>query len=82
MIMKKAIYIPTYNRPQAVNELFVRYGDVYKTYGYDIYIVDSSPDNDTYVMIKEYINGNNVFYKRVSADIHSNLKVSLNRRIF
>lgn len=71
--MKKTIYIPTYNRPEAVNELFIRYLEAFKNLGFDVFVVDSSTDDETLSVVGKY--KDQVVYERVPSEIHSNSKV-------
>jgi len=76
--MKKAICIPTYNRPEAINELILRYGKTFKNLDYDIYIFDSSTTDKTSDIVKEHINNmDHLYYVRINSDVHSNMKVYL-----
>ena len=74
--MKTEICIPTYKRPEAINELLQRYLDIYTRMGFDIHIYDSSDDNDTKVVLEKYSKVNsNLYYHKVDPQIHSNMKV-------
>lgn len=72
--MRKAVYIPTYNRPEAVDELFVRYLDAYENLGFDVFVVDSSTDDRALSVVDKY-KDHHVGYIRVPSEIHSNSKV-------
>lgn len=76
--MRKAICIPTYNRPEAINELLTRCLYIYCKLGYDLYIYDSSTNEDTKEVVDQYIkDAEGLFYLRVDSKIHSNMKVYL-----
>lgn len=77
---KLAVCIPTYERPLVINDFLCRCGKLYMSYGIDIYIYDSSKNNDTYSVFKEWIECNqkfkdNIFYQKVDSAIHANSKV-------
>lgn len=73
--MKKQICIPTYNRPEAVDELLLRYRAIYKELGFNIHIYDSSDNNKTSIVVNKYAAYDGVFYHQMDSDIHSNMKV-------
>lgn len=73
--MKKEICIPTYKRPEAINELFLRYLDIYTNMGFDIHIYDSSDDVDTKEVFDKYSDNDRLFYHAVDPKVHSNMKV-------
>ena len=76
--MKKAICIPTYNRPEAIDELLLRYKDLYQELNYDLYIYDSSTNDHTYEVASRYMDeSETIFYTRVDSSVHSNMKVYL-----
>lgn len=71
-----AICIPTYERSEVVNELIRDYISLYKSKGYDLYIYDSSPDNKTELVVKKWAEeNNNLYYIKMPAELHSNMKV-------
>lgn len=71
-----ALCIPTYNRPEVIEELLVRYHKTMANIGYDLFIYDSSENEDTQRIVEKYSQINDhVFYKGMSSDIHSNKKV-------
>lgn len=71
-----AICVPIYNQPEMLREMFVRCLSNYEDFGIDIYIYDSSSDNETENVIQEYrADYRNLYYKHLSADICSNIKV-------
>ena len=71
-----AICVPIYNQPEMLREMFVRCLSNYEDFGIDIYIYDSSSDNETENVIREYrADYRNLYYKHLSADICSNIKV-------
>lgn len=73
--MKKQICIPTYNRPDAIDELLSRYSALYKELGFDIHIFDSSDNDWTSIAVGNYAAYGGVFYHRMDSKIHSNRKV-------
>lgn len=71
-----AICIPTYNQPEMIREMFIRCIGMYNESGIDVYIYDSSPDNETESIASEYqADYKNIYYSHLPADTHSNLKV-------
>lgn len=73
--MKKQICIPTYNRPDAVDELLLRYRGIYRELGFDVHIYDSSDNDQTSVIVNKCAVIDGVFYHRMDSRIHSNMKV-------
>lgn len=75
LILKRlALCIPTYKRPQVVEDFLKTCATYYLDAGIDIYYYDSSSDSDTEKIINKYKN-DNLYYIRMSADIPSNMKV-------
>lgn len=75
--MKKiVICVPTYNRPEVIEELLLRCGELFAKYNYDLKIFDSSTDDKT-KKVCESMKGrfNDISYHRFDSDLHSNLKV-------
>ena len=71
-----SICIPTFKQPGMVQEMLVRCLDIYYKKEIDIYIYDSSPDDETELIVLQYEEKyTNIFYKHLPADIHSNIKV-------
>lgn len=71
-----AIYVPTYNRPEIIEELLYQYMDIYMRMEIDIYIFDSSTNYQTENVVKEYMNKYvGLYYEKISSIIHSNKKV-------
>lgn len=62
-----AFCIATYRHADIINEVFGIYAELYKKYGIDIYVYDSSEDDDTARVVKEYQNlgCDNIFYIRI-----------------
>ena len=74
--MKVEICIPTYKRPEAINELLQRYLDIYTKMGFDIHIYDSSDEVTTKAIVKEYsLSNRKLYYHMVDPRVHSNMKV-------
>ena len=73
--MRKIICIPTYNRPEVIEELLIRYQKTYDRLGYDIAIYDSSDNNATENIVRNYQYKYNLSYFRIDTDVHSNAKV-------
>ena len=74
--MKAEICIPTYKRPEAINELLQRYLGIFTRMGFDMHIFDSSDDSETKEVFDGYSGGNrNLFYHKIDPQIHSNMKV-------
>lgn len=70
------ICIPTFNQPDRIREMFLRCIDMYREFDIDIYIMDSSPGNETEKIAEEYQGiCKNILYQRFSPDTHSNIKV-------
>lgn len=73
---KLAVCIPTYNRPEVMDEFFETAVHRYLDYGFDIYIYDSSEGKQTEVVLEKWKQCyKRVHYVRVSSKIHSNRKV-------
>ncbi len=70
-----AVCIPTYNRAIIVEELLERILQQYTEFGWDIYIYDSSENDDTEIVVEKYSHFKNLFYNRIDSSVHSNLKV-------
>ena len=71
-----AICIPTYNRPEVIDELLIRCLNVYLEYQYDLYIFDSSENNETERIINSFRqNFANLNYYRMDSKMHSGEKV-------
>lgn len=70
-----AVAIPTYNSSKIVDEMLEHQFCIFKAYRIDVYIYDSSTNNDTYILIKNKWNYENVFYKKFTSNINSNTKV-------
>lgn len=77
---KLAVCIPTFERSLVINDFLYRCVKLYISKGIDVYIYDSSVNNDTYSVCDEWITSNpsyknNFFYQRVDSSIHANAKV-------
>lgn len=72
---KIAICIPTYNRSSVIEELLIRCGKYIAESGYDLYIFDSSENDDTEEICKKYKDKYVFNYRRINSSIHSNMKV-------
>jgi len=71
-----AVFIPTYNRAMVIKELLEKYLPIYIKFGIDLYIYDSSEDNDTQRVANHFQSDfNNLYYIRFPSDMHSNIKV-------
>jgi glycosyltransferase involved in cell wall biosynthesis len=71
-----SICIPTYKQPEMIREMLIRCLDIYYESGVDLYIYDSSPDDETESVVRQYKEQyKNLYYKHLPADIHSNIKV-------
>lgn len=74
--MKLAICIPTYQRPDFIDELLSNEISVYQKLAIDVYIIDSSNDDETREVVAQYKkNFTNIFYYKFPAYMHSNAKV-------
>ncbi|MDR1772933.1 MAG: hypothetical protein LBS02_20230 [Hungatella sp.] len=74
--IKIAVCIPTYDRSQIMKEFLESCSADYANFGIDIYIYDSSTNDETENMVmlwKERLNG--LYYIRVPSCIHANIKV-------
>lgn len=71
---KMAICIPTFNRPQVVLDTCTHIFDIVDIDFADIYIYDSSTDDETEKILKR-IKQNNFFYIRIDPSFHSSRKV-------
>ncbi len=74
MMKKIAICIPTFNRPNVVFDTCTKILDIIDNDLADIYIYDSSTDDETEKLLKG-IEQDNFFYKRIDPSIHSSKKV-------
>lgn len=76
MKMNLAICVPTYNRPNVVEELLVRYEVILDRYLIDLHVFDSSEGVATKNIVEkcEKLNGH-IFYNYMDSSVHSNLKV-------
>lgn len=74
---KLCVCIPTYNRCDAIRKVFDTELDIFRSYGIDMVICDSSDNQDVKVLVKKYIeNGaSHLFYKKYKSEIHPNEKV-------
>lgn len=70
-----AVCVPTYGRPEYIKELLDEMMTIYSKYGIDLYLCDSSEDDDTQKVVNLYLNNySNLYYNRVDSGIHSNKK--------
>lgn len=71
------ICIPTYKQPESIQKFLSKENDILKRHGVDLYVYDSSPDNQTLEIVTKYIKEGkeNLFYKRIDSNIPSNIKV-------
>lgn len=71
-----AICIPTFNRAAIIEETLLRTLEKYQQRDWDLFIYDSSTDNDTRSIVENYAKKfPGLFYKYIDSSIHSNLKV-------
>lgn len=70
-----AICIPTYKSALIINEYLDNSISVLSELEIDLYIYDSSPDDETFKVIKQYNSFSNLYYIRLPESIHSNMKV-------
>lgn len=71
-----AMCIPTYGRSRVVEEMLCRCAQYYVELGLDIYIYDSSEDDDTRNVVEEYAQKlGNIYYVKMPSDMHANMKV-------
>lgn len=74
--VKLAVCIPTYNRPQVIQEFIEKIAPRYWRHGFDIYVYDSSEDERTECIVRAWINKcKKLHYVGVDSKIPSNLKV-------
>ncbi len=59
---KIAYCIPTYNRPEQIDGVLRNSLDILKKYGIDVYIYDSSSNNETKIISEKYICYENLHY--------------------
>jgi len=70
-----AMFVPTYNRSLIINELFDENLFLYAKYDIDLYIYDSSEDDETDKIVKTFQNNfENLYYVRLPSDMHTNVK--------
>lgn len=73
---KLAICIPTYNRPDILQDVIMKSFALYQKYGIDVYIFDSSEDAETEKVVEKYKDiYSNLSYIRIDPSVHSNMKV-------
>lgn len=73
---KLVICVPTYNRADMIEEMLIRCAEIYQKQDVDIYFFDSSSDERTEKIVLRYqVEYRNVYYRKFSADTHSNIKV-------
>jgi hypothetical protein len=71
-----AICVPTYNRPEVIEELFIRCTDVYRDLRIDLYIYDSSEGDQTEKVVRRFQESNDfIYFVKIDSSIHSNIKV-------
>lgn len=74
--MRLLVAIPTYNRPEIIEEFCEKYLLAYFNAGIDIYIYDSSENDYTAGIIEKYGKQyDNLSYFRINSDISSNKKI-------
>lgn len=73
---KLAICVPTYNRPNVVQEFIAKCLSMYQKYGIDVYIYDSSEGTETEEIVEKNISVySNLSYIHMDSSVHSNMKV-------
>jgi len=73
---KLAICIPTYNRPDIIEELLKKSMETYSKFNFDLYIYDSSDNNKTQLITNEWqVKFYNLYYVSIDPEMHSNIKV-------
>lgn len=73
---KLAICIPTFNRAAIIEETLIRCIEKYNKRDWDLFIYDSSTDNDTRNIVENYMTEfSGLYYKYIDSSVHSNLKV-------
>ena len=71
-----AICIPTYNSNEMLNELFLRSMNCFRDLGWDVYIYDSSENDEICDLVSEFKKiYDNLEYIRIDSNIKSNEKV-------
>lgn len=76
MEKKLAVCIPTYNRPDVVGETLIRSLSRYRALGWDLYVFDSSTNDETQTVVENmHIGEDHLFYHRIDSSVHSNRKV-------
>lgn len=74
---KLALCMPTYNRCEVVQDFLERCADNYTSAGIDIYIFDSSDNDNTKIVVEKWNQHSSyqINYIHMSSDIHPNVKV-------
>lgn len=74
---KLCVCIPTYNRCDAIKTVLDTELNIFKRYGIDILICDSSENEEVKVLVEKYIqnDADHLFYKKYKSEIHPNEKV-------
>lgn len=73
--IKLAVAIPTYNSSECLHELLSNIYETLDVYGYDIYIYDSSTNDQTELLIGKEWKRDSIYYVRLDSSIASNQKV-------
>lgn len=73
---KIAFCVPTYKHPDMIDELLKQFMLGYVERGIDIYIYDSSPDDETELIVKKFqIQTESLYYIRVPEDVFAGAKI-------
>lgn len=74
--MKKfALCIPTFNRPEILKDICMKIERTAYIDLFDIYIYDSSPNQNTEIELHNIIGNSNFYYIKVDSEVHSSKKV-------
>lgn len=74
---KMAVCIPTYQRPEVIEDVLFHCAETYKRYGLDVYYYDSSEDDNTRKVIESYQSAgyDNLYCIRVNSKISLGVKL-------
>lgn len=74
--VKLAVCVPTYKRPEVIQEFMENMAFQYIQYGFNIFIYDSSEDSLTEQIVKKgMLQYKDLHYVRIAPSVHSNMKV-------
>lgn len=74
--IKRAVCIPTYRRPEVIEEFIEKHMERYSRLQFDVFIYDSSEDTQTETIVKKWMpQYASLHLIRIDSSVHSNMKV-------